>query len=229
VTAILLIEDDAALARGLADNLRYEGHLVEHASDGETAIDRLESSASRFDLVLLDLMLPGMSGFEWLRRTANHLRRPPVVVISARDAEVDIVRALDLGAVDYLKKPFGLAELLARVRARLRERSSGSEAPELRFADVRVEFARFRLWKGRREHLLAHLEVEMLKLFASRPDQPIRRAEILAAAWGDDAYPTERTVDNFVVNLRRKIEDDPKHPRHLVTVHGYGYRFAPSP
>ena len=97
----------------------------------------------------------------------------------------------------------------------------------MRFGDVRVDLARFRLWKGKREHLLSHIEVEMLRLFASRPDQPIRRAEILDRAWGHGAFPSERTVDNFIVKLRRKIEDDPAEPRFLLTVHGVGYRFSP--
>jgi two-component system, OmpR family, alkaline phosphatase synthesis response regulator PhoP len=113
------------------------------------------------------------------------------------------------------------------VRARLREKGEPDSLSELRFSDVRVDFARFRLTKGKREHLLTHLEVEILRLFASRPDEPIRRAEILDRAWGDAEFPTERTVDNFIVKLRKKIEDDPSAPRFLVTVHGYGYRFAP--
>lgn len=228
---ILIVEDDAAVARGLRDNLEFEGLAVRHAATAEEALERLREAAS--DLLLLDLMLPGMNGFDLLRalRDADG-PRPRIVVVSARDAEADVVRALDLGAHDYVKKPFGLSELLARVRAQLRERD-GDAAPadELSFADVRVSFRRFRLWKGRgkkeREHLLSHLEVGMLRLFAARPDEPLSRAEILRRAWGEDAYPSERTVDNFVVKLRRKIEDDPRSPRHLRTVFGLGYRFTP--
>lgn len=224
---ILVIEDDAALARGLSDNLRFEGHAVRIAPDAETGL-RLHSEGSP-DLVLLDLMLPGMSGFDFLRRVGDRSSRAPVIVISARDAETDIVRALDLGASDYVKKPFALAELLARVRARLRERPSGGESPEENewtFADVAIDFARFRLVKGKREHLLSHHEVAMLRLFREKVDAPLKRGEILARAWGEDAYPTERTVDNFVVKLRKKLEDDPGAPRFLLTVHGYGYRFV---
>lgn len=222
---ILVIEDDAALARGLSDNLRFEGHAVRVAKDAETGL-RLHGEVAP-DLVLLDLMLPGMSGFDFLRRVAKSQFRSPVIVISARDAETDIVRALDLGASDYVKKPFALAELLARVRVRLRERGATSDDgdPEWRFADVHIDFARFRLWKGKKEHLLSHHEVAMLRLFRERLDSPLKRGEILARAWGEDAYPTERTVDNFVVKLRKKLEDDPSAPRFLLTVHGFGYRF----
>jgi DNA-binding response OmpR family regulator len=227
---ILVIEDDAALARGLLDNLRFEGHAVRHAKDAETGL-RLHGEVAP-DLVLLDLMLPGMSGFDFLRRVQSMRARPPVIVLSARDAETDIVRALDLGAADYVRKPFALAELLARVRARLRENRDGDDVADdapWEFGDVCVDFARFRLTKNGREHLLSHHEVAMLKLFRAREDAPLKRSEILAHAWGEDAYPTERTVDNFVVKLRRKLEDDPVAPRRLLTVHGYGYRFVESP
>ncbi|MBK6941858.1 MAG: response regulator transcription factor [Planctomycetes bacterium] len=225
---ILLVEDDAALARGLADNLRFEGWTVLHVATGEAALER--SRGQSFDLVVLDLMLPKLSGFDVLRALATVKQRPRVLVLSARDAEADVVRALDLGAADYVKKPFALAELLARVRAQLRDGSIGAAPPEpeFTFGDVRVSFARFRLWKGTREHLLSHHELAILRTFAKRPDQPITRAQILDEAWGEDEFPTERTVDNFVVKLRRKIESEPESPRFLLTVHGVGYRFDPN-
>ncbi len=227
MSEILVVEDDAALARGLKDNLVFEGHAVRVASSGEDALKQL--TRANADLVVLDLMLPGISGFDVLRKLPETQRRPRVLVLSARDAETDVVRALDLGAHDYVKKPFGLAELLARVRAQLREAAGAAPASEVdaRFADVRVSFARYRLWKGDREHLLSHHEVGLPRLFLARPDQPLKRAEILDQAWGVDAYPSERTIDNFVVKLRKKIEDDPEAPRFIRTVHGIGYRFVP--
>lgn len=227
--SILIIEDDTAVARGLCDNLEFEGLRVRHAASGEAGLERLAEASD--DLLLLDLMLPGMNGFEVLRALADRpAPRPRTIVVSARDAEADVVRALDLGAHDYVKKPFGLSELLARVRAQLRQLDgpeAGAPDDELAFGDVRVSLRRFRLWKREQEHLLSHLEVGMLRLFAARPDEPISRPEILRDAWGGDAYPSERTVDNFVVKLRRKIEDDPKRPIYLRTVHGHGYRFTP--
>jgi DNA-binding response OmpR family regulator len=225
---VLLVEDDAALGRGLIDNLRFEGLSVIHAASGELALERLRGQS--FDLVVLDLMLPKLSGFDVLRSLASAKQRPRVLVLSARDAEADVVRALDLGANDYVRKPFALAELLARVRAQLRDGSVVGTPPEPEFAfdDVRVSFARYRLWKGTREHLLSHHEIAILRTFASKPDQPITRAQILDQAWGEDEFPTERTVDNFIVKLRKKIETDPERPRFLLTVHGIGYRFDPT-
>ena len=228
MSSILVIEDDPAVARGLADNLEFEGLDVRVAGTGEDGLAALRAAPA--DLLLLDLMLPGMNGFDVLRALAEHAVRPRTIVVSARDAEADVVRALDLGAHDYVKKPFGLSELLARVRAQLREAGGGGAvdaADDLVFHDVWVALRRFRLWKGEREHLLSHLEVGMLRLFAARVDEPISRGDILREAWGEDAYPSERTVDNFVVKLRKKIEDDPKQPRFLRTVHGHGYRFTP--
>ncbi len=222
----MIVEDDAALARGLVDNLVFEGLAVRHAATGEEGLDALRDAPA--DVLLLDLMLPGMNGFDVLRALADGAaKRPRTIVVSARDSEADVDRALDLGAHDYVKKPFGLSELLARVRAQLRELDGDGAPDDHAFADVRISFRRFRLWKGDEEHLLSHLEAGMLRLFVARPDEPLPRAVILREAWGEDAYPSERTVDNFVVKLRRKIEDDPKAPRFLRTVHGLGYRFTP--
>jgi len=228
---VLIIEDDPAVGQGLVDNLTFEGLAVELATSAEEGLERLRAGGA--ELLLLDLMLPGMSGYEVLRRFPELDAPPRVIVVSARDAETDIVRALDLGAHDYVRKPFGLAELLARVRAQLREREreepddTGPEAEDVILGDVRISLRRFRVWRGEREALLSHTEVKILELFLARPDEPLRRSEIIDAAWHPDAYPTERTVDNFVLKLRKKLEEDPSSPRLLRTVHGVGYRFTP--
>ena len=226
---VLIIEDEVPVAEGLADNLRFEGFQVVVAHSGEDGLRKLRRRAC--DLLLLDLMLPGMNGFEVLRELSTRQEIPRVLVLSARDAEADIVRALDLGAHDYVRKPFGLAELLARVRTQLREVSPTDSSPsvpdETRFGDVRVVLSRYRVWKGDREHLLSHTEVGLLRCFLAQPDRPLRRADLIAEVWGDDAYPTERTVDNFILKLRKKIEDDPSVPSILRTVHGVGYCFTP--
>jgi DNA-binding response OmpR family regulator len=227
VSRVLIIEDDPAVGQGLLDNLTFEGLAVELASCAESGLARLREGG--FGLLLLDLMLPGISGYDLLRQLPELPGPPRVIVVSARDAETDIVRALDLGAHDYVRKPFGLGELLARVRAQLRELESAERAHEedVCFGDVRISLSRFRIWRGDREALLSHTEAKIIQLFLSRPDQPLRRSEIIDTAWHPDAYPTERTVDNFILKLRKKLEEDPAHPRILRTVHGIGYRFAP--
>ena len=224
---VLIIEDDPAVGQGLLDNLVFEGLSVELAPTAEEGLERLRQGG--IELLLLDLMLPGMSGYDLLRQLPGLEPAPRIIVVSARDAETDIVRALDLGAHDYVKKPFGLAELLARVRAQLRELEEAERvaSDELVFGDVRICLRRFRVWRGNREALLSHTEVKMLELFLARPDEPLRRSEIIDAAWDPDAYPTERTVDNFILKLRKKLEADPSKPRLLETVHGVGYRFTP--
>jgi len=227
MTQVLIIEDDPDLAKGLADNLTFEGHEVTVAATGEDGLRQLRRRP--FDVLLLDLMLPGIHGFDVLRAMQKEPSDTRVLVVSARDAEADIVRALDLGAHDYVRKPFGLSELLARVRAQLRERGNepAQAGPqEFAFADVRISLPRYRLWKQEVEHLLSHTEAGLLQLFLAQQDQPLRRADILKAVWGN-AYPTERTVDNFILKLRQKMEDDPHQPRYLRTVHGVGYCFTP--
>jgi len=226
---VLVIEDDPAVGRGMVDNLRFEGIAAELVTTAEEGLERLREGGIR--LLLLDLMLPGMSGFDLLRVLPELPSPPRTVVVSARDAEADIVRALDLGACDYMRKPFGLAELLARARAQLREleedEGDASVPEDVVFGDLRISLRRFRVWRGETESLLSHTEARMLELFLSRPDEPLRRGDFLEFAWDPRAYPTERTVDNFILKLRKKIEEDPADPRILRTVHGVGYRFTP--
>ncbi len=224
---VLIIEDDPAVGQGLVDNLTFEGLPVELATTAEDGLARLRDGG--IGLLLLDLMLPGMSGYDLMRRLPEVPTPPRVIVVSARDAETDIVRALDLGAHDYVCKPFGLGELLARVRAQLRELEGAEPGGngDICFGEVRLSMRRFRVWRGEHESLLSHTEVKILELFLARPDQPLRRSEIIDAAWHPDAYPTERTVDNFILKLRKKLETDPSQPQLLRTVHGVGYRFTP--
>jgi len=226
---VLIVEDDPAVGRGMVDNLRFEGIEAELVTSAEEGLERLRQGG--IQLLLLDLMLPGMSGFELLRRSPGLAAPPRTIVVSARDGEADIVRALDLGACDYVRKPFGLAELLARVRAQLREvegDAGGTAAPEdVTFGDLRISLRLFRVWRAGRESLLSHTEACMLELFLSHPDEPLRRSDFLDHAWDPRSHPTQRTVDNFVLKLRKKIEEDPSDPKILCTVHGIGYRFTP--
>jgi len=225
VTKILLIEDDPAILRGLADNLRFEQYEVETASDGETGY-RLARSVKP-NLIVLDLMLPRLDGLELCRRLRAERVQTPILVLTARGEEADRVHGLDIGADDYVTKPFSLRELLARIRALLRRTNNQSNLPpQLRFGDVEVDFLRY---EARREGKLIEMtrkEFAVLRLLASRQGQAVTRDELLNEVWGYEAYPVSRTVDNHVAGLRAKLEADPAKPQFLRTVHGVGYRFV---
>ncbi len=233
---VLIVEDDAAIAEGLALNLKLQGYTSEIVLDAETAHQRILQRPP--DLVLLDITLPGKSGLWVLSQLRDAGKQVPVIVLSARQDEHDKVAALRLGADDYVTKPFGLAELLARVIAVLR-RAGGRAAPAseehagasqhrrvLSFSDVVIDLdTRTVTRRGETVHL-THLEFELLAFFVENAWRVHTRDEILRAVWQQRAG-TPRTVDNFVAQLRAKLEDDPEHPKHLVTVRGSGYRFDP--
>ena len=223
---ILIVEDDRAIILGLRENLAFEGHTVTEATRGDEALARL--AAAKPDLLILDVMLPGMSGFEVCRRVRKEDRRLPILMLTARSDEVDKVMGLDLGADDYLTKPFSLSELLARVRALLR-RTQSSEEPALPatlvFGQVRLDFVSYVATKrGKPVHLTAK-EFALIRYLAAHQGEALRRDLLLDRVWGEDVYPTNRTVDTHVLSLRNKLETDPSRPRHLVTVHGVGYKF----
>ena len=219
---ILVVEDDASISLGLRMNLEAEGYEVALADDGAAGLSRARDG---WDLIVLDVMLPSVNGFEIVRTLRAEGNRTPILLLSARGAEVDKVTGLGLGADDYVTKPFGLAELLARVRVTLR-RSGVHGDEEWRFGDVVVHL-------GQREVLRAGVAVELtakefdvlVTLLRAR-GRVLSREQILEGAWGFDHHGTARTVDNFLAQLRAKLEDDPAAPRHLVTVRGVGYRFA---
>ena len=225
---VLIIEDEIAILRGLADNLRFEGYEVLTASDGESGYYLLVNS--RPDLVILDLMLPGMSGTEVCRRARATGIAIPILMLTARSQESDRVAGLDLGADDYVTKPFSLPELLARVRALLRRSHLPAAAkPEgilrLVFDGLEVDFASY---EARREGVLVEMtrrEFQVLRYLASRAGQVITREQLLQEVWGLEKYPTTRTVDNHILSLRTKLESEPARPRHLLTVHGVGYKW----
>ncbi len=221
---VLLAEDDTVTREAVAELLENEGHRVRAARDGREALDLWR--AERPGLVLLDIMMPGASGYEVCRTIRREDRRVPVLFLSAKSEEVDVVLGLELGADDFLRKPFGKHELLARVRAVLRRR----EAPE---TDTPLAFGPWTLHPKRllathgdgREVELSAREVKMLALLASRPGEVISRDELLNACWGMEYFPESRTLDQHVLNLRKKIEQDPSRPALIETVRGAGYRF----
>ncbi len=223
---IVVIEDEPELARGLRDNLEFEGYTVAH---GATAADGLQLVAAEpTDLVLLDIMLPDQDGFEVCRRLRAGGYRMPIIMLSARSQELDKVRGLELGADDYVTKPFSLRELLARVHAALRRAAPkpGAGAAEFRVGERVVDLARQVVRHGRTETPLGYYETEILRMLFERAGEAVGRAELLERIWGVGLGPADRTVDNHIVSLRRKLEPDPKRPRHILTAHAVGYKLV---
>jgi DNA-binding response OmpR family regulator len=223
---ILLIEDDKTLRQTLALALETEGFAVTAAGDGEEGLNL--ALQATFDLVALDMVLPGLGGLEICRKIRDKKIMTPIIMLSGKKKdELDKVLGLELGADDYLVKPFGPRELLARIRAVLRRSSPGPAADleEFSFGDLSVNFKKQLAAKGGRELRLTAKEFALLRLFFTHEGEVISRNMILDEVWGYERFPTTRTVDTFVHNLRHKIEDDPSHPRHLLTVPWSGYRF----
>jgi DNA-binding response OmpR family regulator len=222
---ILVIEDEPHIVMGLRDALEFEGFAVISAGKGKDGVTLAKAEAP--DAVILDLMLPDVNGYavcEELRRIAPFL---PIIMLTARSQETDKIRGLDAGADDYVTKPFSVNELIARMRAIFRRATRPSATPEIiEIGDARVSFSAHTLKVGSTEHALSFYEVELLRLLVERVGQPVSRDEILQKIWGLDASPTNRTVDNFIVKLRRKIEKSPDKPAHILTVYGYGYKLA---
>jgi DNA-binding response OmpR family regulator len=218
---ILVIEDDLSILTGLAMNLRYEGYEVIKAQDGKLGLElALQTSP---DLLVLDLMLPRMNGYEVLRELRERGSLVPVVILSAKGMETDKTLGLDLGADDYVVKPFGLQELLSRIKAVLRRRFR--EGGTLRFADVEVDLAGKIARRAGSPVELTAQEFRLLALFVEHAGRTFSREELLSGAWGLGYEGTARTVDNFIRQLRLKLEPDPASPRHFLTVRGLGYRF----
>jgi len=226
MTRVLIIEDDPAILRGLKDNLVRESYEVLTASDGETGYRLI--GEKKPNIVILDLMLPRMSGYEVCRKVRAERNLVPILMLTARGEEADRVLGLDLGADDYVTKPFSVRELLARVRAMVRRLNPPHPLPdELRFDDVAVDFLRYEARKGEERVEMTRKEFGVLQYLASRAGEVVHRHELLEEVWHYKRFPTTRTVDNHVLSLRAKLEKTPAEPRHLITVHGVGYKFLP--
>jgi len=225
MTRILVVEDEAAIARALADDFRAQGYDVELASDGPTGLERARTDP--FDLLVLDVMLPGKDGFDVCRDLRRAGVRTPILMLTAKTHEAEKVLGLELGADDYVTKPYSRRELQARVKALLR-RAAGDAPETFRLGDVEVDFARGEVRRGGVVVDLTPLEFKVLAAFVRRPGRVLTRQQLLDEAWGRDLFVTERVVDNQVNNLRKKLEADPAHPRYLVTVPGQGYRLDAS-
>ncbi|HEX5106259.1 MAG TPA: response regulator transcription factor [Pirellulaceae bacterium] len=222
MTRILIAEDDHGIALGLKNDLTIEGYEVEVARDGQAALERARTGA--FDVILLDVMMPQKDGYAVCRELRRAGDRTPVLMLTAKVQEAEKVLGLELGADDYVTKPFSSLELRARVRALLR-RSAGDSPDVYSFGDVEMDFTRAQV---RREGKLVEItpfELKLLTTFVRRRGRILTREQLLDEVWRPDSCPTDRVIDNHIMNLRRKIEPDPQQPRYLVSVRGLGYRF----
>jgi DNA-binding response OmpR family regulator len=221
---ILVVDDEPEIVRGLEDNLRFEGYETSSATDGETALRLAAREAP--DLIILDLMMPRMSGWDVCRTLRARGIEVPVIMLTARGGEADRVQGLELGADDYIAKPFSLRELLARIRAVLRRPGPRETWEEYVFGDVRVRMRSRQVFKAGREITLTRKEFDLLAYLLTHRGEVVTRERLLDEVWGYERFPTTRTVDTHVLRLRRKFEPDPDRPQRILTVHGQGYKFV---
>jgi DNA-binding response OmpR family regulator len=220
--AVLIIEDDAALRRGLKDNFEAQAYRVEVAADGRQGL--AAALAGQPDLILLDLMLPKLNGYEICRALRVRKWEMPIIMLTARGQEADIIRGLELGADDYVTKPFSIRELLARAKAFLRRRSVMA-SDSFRFGECHLDLAAHRLFRAGVEVTLTTKEFRLLEFFARSPGRALTRDQILDAVWGNDIVVNDRSVDRCITTLRSKIEAEPHRPRWIQTIRDIGYRF----
>ena len=223
MTKILVVEDEPGIALGLEDDLREEGYEVELAGDGTDASRRARTK--EFDLILLDVMLPGRDGFDVCRDIRRAGLKTPIILLTAKAHEAEKILGLDLGADDYVTKPFSPRELRARIRAVLRRREPQESGEIYRFDDLEVDSGRGELRRAGRAVEITATEFKLLTTFLRNRGRLLTRDKLLDEAWGRDKSVTDRVVDNHIVSLRRKIEREPAEPRYLVSVRGLGYRF----
>jgi DNA-binding response OmpR family regulator len=223
-TRILIVEDDPAMVAGLRDNFEYEGYEVISADDGVVGLER--ALADDPDLVVLDVMMPRMSGLDVCKQLKAKRPSVPIIMLTARSQEIDKVVGLELGADDYVTKPFSVRELMARVKAVLRRVSPQAGVPEVyRFSDVEVNIRSHEVRRAGKPVELSAKEFALLTYFISHPVETLSRDRLLDAVWGYENYPNTRTVDTHIVHLRQKLETNPEEPRFILTVHGSGYKF----
>ena len=223
---ILVIEDDISILRGLKDNLTFEGYNILSAKDGHEGLALAVDESP--DLLLLDIMLPGLSGYDVCRKLKAQKPELPIIMLTARGQEVDKVAGLDLGADDYITKPFGVPELLARIRAVLRRYEPKiSEVDSYSFGNVILDFKKYETTVDGKAIKLSAKEYAIMKYLIQRKDQVVHRHELLDDVWGYKTFPTTRTVDNYILDLRKKLEENPSEPKYILSVRGAGYKFCP--
>lgn len=223
MTRILVVEDELPILTGICDNLEMEGYEVATAIDGEAALAMI--AKFKPDLIVLDIMLPKIDGYEICRRLKESKSSAGILIVSAKKEDTDKVTGLDLGADDYVTKPFSVIEFLARIKALLRRRGQAPPLRKFSFADVKLNFEKFEAKKGKKKLPITPREFKILRLLVENRGRVVSRNEILNQIWGYDVFPTTRTVDNHIVKLRKSIEDNPAKPRHITSVRTIGYKF----
>jgi DNA-binding response OmpR family regulator len=220
---ILIVEDEPNMRLGLRDNLEFEGYEVDFANDGEAGLQKILEN--NYDLILLDVMMPKMSGFDVCKTIRKKGITTPVILLTAKDQEIDKVLGLELGADDYVTKPFSLRELLARIKAVLRRGENLKiDESNVRIGRIEVNFQNYTAQEDDLPVQMSHREFEILNYLWKHRNKTVSRDDLLEKIWGYDETPTTRTVDNFILKLRQKTEKDPNHPRIIITVHGIGYK-----
>jgi DNA-binding response OmpR family regulator len=221
---ILVIEDDLSILRGIKHNLEFEGYTISAEEDGHKGLKKVLNDD--IDLLLLDIMLPGLNGYDICRKVKEKKPELPIIMLTARGQEVDKVAGLDLGADDYITKPFSVPELLARIRAVLRRvQPQMKNVDTYKFGNVDLDFKKYMAQKDGKEIKLTAREFAILKYLIDHEGEVVHRHDLLDKVWGYDNYTTTRTVDNYILELRKKLEDDPTHPRHIISIRRAGYKF----
>ena len=223
---ILIIEDEEDLVNGLKLNLVDEGYEVDYALNGKEGLEK--ALKGKTDLILLDIMLPGMNGLDICKELRQKKVDIPILMLTARGEEIDKVIGLEIGADDYISKPFSIRELLARIKAHLRRENRSGETISgvFQLGSMKIDFDHYKVIRMDDEIDLTSLEVDVLRYLIGKDGKVVSRDDLLDKVWGYEKYPTTRTIDNHILKLRKKIEIDPNHPRHILTVYGGGYRFV---
>jgi DNA-binding response OmpR family regulator len=223
---ILIVEDELNMIKGLKDNLEFEGYDVDTAIEGNQGLEKVLHG--KYDLILLDVMLPGVSGFDICRTARKEGVETPIILLTAKGEEIDKVVGLELGADDYITKPFSLRELLARIKAILRRAPAGKEesveSSLVRIGNIQVNFKNYQALGGNSEVKMSHKEFEVLHYLYNNSGKTVHRDDLMSSVWSIEYDITTRTVDNFIMKLRQKIENDPNNPKIILTVHGVGYK-----
>ena len=222
----MVVEDELEMREVVTDNLEFENYTVETACDGEEGLQKVFDFCP--DLIILDIMLPKKNGIDVCRAIREKSLMTPILFLTAKGSEIDRVLGLEMGGDDYLCKPFFMRELLARVKVLLRRNRASANGSVLKIGHCIVDLQRYTIHDGEKHSEMSHYEVDILKLLVSHQGQVVSRSTILNTIWGIDCYPSNRTVDNYIVKIRKKIEPNPNKPEYIITVHGVGYKLAKS-